>query len=75
MDKAYDLGELAKRLKAKGLNVAEDALVDLIQTTFGWVKDSAPLSATPIDDIALVAMPHLEKLILDQVDKIDGEVG
>lgn len=75
MEKAYDLSALAAQLKGRGLDLAEESLKIVVHELFVWVSESAKLSATPYDDMALLVLPHLEKLALDQVDKIDGQVG
>ena len=73
--KAYDVKELALRLKGRGLDVAEEMVKALVEEVFGWTEDSIRLSATPFDDVALVVLPKVKQLALEQVDKIDGHVG
>ena len=75
MEKAYDLKELGNVLKGKGLDVAEESLNIVFDSVIEWFKESAKLSATPYDDMAMVIMPQLEKLVKDAIDKIDGEEG
>lgn len=75
MEKAYDLKVLQDKLKAKGLDLAEEALKMAIIELLDWVAESAPLSATPYDDMALIVLPQIKKMALEQADKIDGEVG
>ncbi len=73
MEKAYDLKELGKILKDKGLDLAEDALKIVAESTFDWVEESAKISPTPYDDMGLVVLPQLKKLAFEKIDKIDGE--
>lgn len=73
--KAYDVKVLAEKLKSKGLDVAEEAVKIIVEEVSVWVVESAQLSATPFDDIVVVAMPAVKKLALEQADKIDGQVG
>jgi hypothetical protein len=73
MEKAYDLKVLGDKLKAQGLDVAEDVLAKALDEVFAWFKESAALSASPYDDMALIVLPQLEKIIKEQIDKIDGE--
>ena len=40
-----------------------------------WIEASAKVSATPYDDMAMVIMPQLKKLVKEAIDKIDGEEG
>lgn len=75
MEKAYDLKALVEKLKAKGLDVAEETAKIALQEVFQWVEDSAKLSATPYDDMGLIVLPQLKKLALEAADKIDGAVG
>jgi len=75
MDKAYDLKELGNVLKGKGLDVAEESLNILFDSVVEWVEESAKISATPYDDMAMLVMPQLKKLVKEAIDKIDGEEG
>lgn len=75
MEKAYDLKELGIKLKSKGLDLAEESLMILWESTHEWIKDSAALSETPYDDMAMIIMPQLDKIIKESIDKVDGEVG
>lgn len=72
MEKAYDKKVLLEKLKARGLDVAEEAVVIMIEETLAWVEESAPISKTPYDDMALIIIPPLKKLAIDTADKIDG---
>jgi hypothetical protein len=71
--KAYDLKVLTAKLKARGLDLAEEAAVIILEETTDWVTESAIISKTPFDDVAAVAMPALKKIALSEIDKIDGE--
>lgn len=73
MEKAYDVKALSEKLKARGLDVAEEAAKIIVEESFAWIEESAKLSATPYDDMGLVILPHLKKIALTQVDKIDGK--
>lgn len=73
MEKAYDLKVLAEKLKARSLDLAEDAAVIVVEELFNWVEESAKLSPTPYDDMGLVIVPQLKRLALEGVDKIDGK--
>lgn len=75
MQKAYDLKVLVEKLKARGLDVAEDAAKIMVEETCDWVVESAAISENKIDDVAALGMPHLEKLALGLADKIDGKEG
>lgn len=75
MVKAYDPKELLNKIKAQGLPVLEDGAEKLTRAVFEWLKQSAEVSATPLDDVAVAFYPHIEKMALDQIDKVDGQVG
>lgn len=75
MEKAYDIKDLGAKLKARGLDIAEEALIILWEETIEWVKASAAISATPYDDMAMVIMPQLDKAVRDGIDKVDGKEG
>lgn len=75
MEKAYDIKELGARLKDKGLDLLEDQLTLLVKETLDWISESAVISKTPYDDMAVVVIPPVKQFILNQVDKIDGEKG
>jgi len=75
MTKAYDFSALALKLKEKGLDVAEDAVKLVVSESFDWIAESAKLSATPWDDMALIIMPKIKELALVEADKIDGKLG
>jgi hypothetical protein len=69
--KAYDVKDLVEKLKGHGLELAEESCKVLISTTLEWVEESAKISHTPYDDIALIVMPQLKKFIFDAVEKIN----
>jgi hypothetical protein len=75
MEKAYDLKELGKRLKEKGLIEAEDAAVEVYKETKKWVAESAVISSTPYDNLVVPFLDQLDAVVLPQLDKIDGVVG
>jgi hypothetical protein len=75
MEKAYDFKDLGLRLKGRGLDIAEEASKVVIEEVLAWVEDSAKLSATPYDDMAVFIVPKVKDLALKYADKIDGQVG
>jgi len=75
MVKPYEVSELVNILKSKGLDIAEDAAKVVVESTLQWVKESAKLSATPYDDMALIVLPQVEGFIKSALDKIDGQQG
>jgi hypothetical protein len=75
MTKAYDIAVLAEKLKGRGLDVAEEAVKVLVEEMFVWVEESAKLSATPYDDMAMIILPQMKAMAVKAVDKIDGQIG
>lgn len=75
MEKAYDIKVLGEKLKARGLDLAEESVKILLQETSAWVVESAAISPNPIDNVAALVLPEVLKVVLEQVDKIDGQVG
>ncbi len=71
--KAYDLKELAKKCKAKGLDVAEEAAGELYDAVKDWFKESAALSKNPFDDMVVPFLDKVDAVVLPAIDKIDGE--
>ena len=72
--KAYDVKVLMEKLKARGLDLAEEAAGMVVEEVADWVVESAAISKTPFDDVAAVVMPTLKKEAMKAIDKIDGEV-
>ena len=54
MDKAYDLKALGAILKSKGLDLAEEAIEIIYDSSIEWFKQSAQLSKTPIADLIML---------------------
>lgn len=75
MEKAYDAKDLLLKLKGQGLDVAEEAAKVVVEVVLDWVQESAAMSENKVDDIILALIPAVKPFILEQIDKIDGEVG
>lgn len=75
MDKAYDLKVLGEKLKGKGLDMAEESAKIVFESVVEWVEESASISPNLYDDMIKLVMPQIKKVVLEQIDKIDGEVG
>lgn len=73
MTQAYDVKDLLEKLKVSGLSVAEESAKDVLEALVAWLQESATLSATPIDNIALVLLPEIKTLALATISKIDGK--
>lgn len=72
---AYDPKVLVDKLKARGLDIAEDAAKGVIEDVFVWVEQSVKESASAYDDLLLGIMPVIKNEVLKAVDKIDGVAG
>ncbi len=72
---AYDIADLAQRLKEAGLPVIEGVGEELAgiayTTTKEWLKEGAKLSENKIDDIIVPFIDQLDAVVLPQIDKID----
>jgi hypothetical protein len=75
MEKAFDVKVLMGKLKARGLDLAEDAAVIVIEETFDWTGESLALTNNKLDDVVIPFIPTLKAAALSQVDKLDGKVG
>lgn len=65
--------EILDILKSKGLDVAEDALAEVVEGLFEGVEAIIKKSSNTYDDMALVVLPKLKELALSALDKLDGE--
>jgi len=75
MEKSFDLKNLTERLKAKGLDIAEDAAMLLINETFAWTEESLAMHPNPYVKFALPVVQTIKPLIVAEADKIDGKIG
>lgn len=72
---AYEVKALVEKLKAKGLDVAEEAAKVVVEETLSWVAEEAVKSENKIDDLLVAIIPVVKPHILSAVDKIDNQVG
>lgn len=79
MEKAYDIKELGKMIKAaaaeEGLEIAEEAVEALGKAawkgTKGWVKESALLSENKIDDVVAPFIDTVDSAVEAVIEKVD----
>ena len=64
-----------EKLKARGLNIAEDAAGEAVKAVFEGVREYVQASENQFDDLALAVMPAIESIVLKEIDKIDGKIG
>lgn len=78
MEKAFDVKDLEDRLKGKGLVVVEDLAKVVVLEVLDWVKESAALEVAngkPLMALIPAVIEGVKPVIMEQVDKIDGQVG
>lgn len=66
--------ELLKELKKAGLNIAEDAVADVVRAVFEALPNYFLATENKIDDVAVAILPILKPYVMQAIDKIDGEV-
>lgn len=71
---AYDLKALAESCKPDGLDLTEEAARKLFLRVSAWLKASAKLSATVVDDIAFGFLEKFEPVVLAKIDQINGKM-
>lgn len=71
MDKA----QLVEMLKLKGLDIAEEALKDVVEAVFQVAEEAVKASENKYDDLLLVILPQVKPLVLAAIDKLDKQVG
>lgn len=79
MEKAYDLKALGEKIKSKakenGLDIAEEAIETLAKAalagTLEWADESAKMTPTPIDNIAVEGLKYLQTTANAYIEKID----
>lgn len=75
MQNPYNPKELVLKLKARGLDIAEESAKVLAEEVFSFLDESARLSPTPYDDMLLIILPMIKEKAMEAIDKIDGTIG
>lgn len=75
MKEAYQLKVLGEKLKAKGLDKAEEMAGEIYVELKAWLEEGAAKSTTPFDDMVVPFLENLDAIVMPQIDKIDGQVG
>lgn len=65
--------EVVEELKLKGLDVAEDAVKALVEVVFEVGEKAIIKSENKYDDFLLAVLPKGKEMLLELVDKIDGQ--
>lgn len=70
---AYEVSKLVDKLKSKGLDVAEDAAVVVLEAVVEFVKEGAAESENKVDDLLVPLVEAIKPIVVQQLDKIDGK--
>ena len=65
--------EIIEFFKEEGLDVAEDVVVAAVRGAFRLIKEIVPRFSSGLGVIVSPMIEYVEGLVLEQVDKIDGE--
>jgi hypothetical protein len=63
-----------EKLKARGLNIAEEAVAEMTKAVLEGVQEYVVASPNKYDDLALAVIPMAQAIILKEIDKIDGVI-
>jgi len=70
-----DFKLLLDDLKAKGLDMGEDVAKELVISVFDWLSAEVAKTDNKVDDLLLAVLPVVRPMLMDLIDKIDGEEG
>jgi len=62
-------------LKAKGIEVAEDALVLLLDEVLDYAAKKVIETENKFDDMLIAVLPIIKSQLVDLIDKVDGKEG
>lgn len=71
--KAFDLKDLAQKLKEKGLPEVEQLAEKSYEAIKEWYVESAALSENKIDDVIVPFLGLVDNFVKPQIDKIHKE--
>lgn len=74
MTKAWELKNLADRLKAKGLEAAEKVLKVVAGETLDWASESCLLSDKTYVKFAAPLFAGIKPIVISQIDRLDGKI-
>lgn len=76
MKTPYDIADLGQKLKDAGVASAEGLGAKAYEVLKLWVTESAQLSSTPFDDLAIPWLKQADAIVLPQLDfNKDGKIG
>lgn len=67
--------EFKEMAKAKGLDMAEDALKELLELALEMLPKLAAKTDNKIDDMVVPLLAMIKPQLLVMIDKLDGEEG
>ena len=62
-------------LKAKGIEVAEDALILLLDEVLDYAAKKVIETENKFDDMLIAVLPIIKSQLADLIDKVDGKEG
>ena len=75
MTKPFDVKNLEARLKAKGLDAAEELVKLAASEIFDWTQESVMIHPNPFVKFAAPIVAQVKQIALEEIDKIDGQKG
>lgn len=75
MNKPFDIQDLKDRLKAKGLDAAEEVLKVVANEAIDWVAESCALHENAFIKIGGTIAAAAKPAVMKELDKVDGQVG
>ncbi len=75
MTTPFDTGNLGARLKARGLDVVEEAGNIVWEEASAWIRESVTITPNKIDDLVIPALDAIAPYVTGKVDQIDGQIG
>ena len=71
MEKPFDVKDLGEKLKAAGLELAEENVKVLLPIFLDWIEDSVKMTENKFDDFFVVIRPQLEATLNPLIEKIN----
>lgn len=71
MEKPFDVKDLGEKLKAAGLELAEENVKVLLPIFLDWIEDSVKMTENKFDDFFMMARPQIEAVLMPAIEKIN----
>lgn len=75
MQKPFDVQDLLARLKAKGLDAAEEVLKVVAGETLDWASESCAMHENVFVKFGAPVIAGAKPALMKEIDKIDGQAG